>query len=363
MITRSASFRDLARIEQLYREATAADSAGGQTSADSPVPQATLLRVWHALTKSLSSLVPLTDSADALLVAEDANEGVVGFIQAQAPPGRVKSWQVVNLCTAGTAMGHFAREQLIAALCNHGLERGVHRFHVRLPMDHPLIPVFLGQRFTQFATEQILYRDESRTETDDGVTHVMLRPARRDDIPAIYLLYLRTTPSHVADFEGPSLHVWQSTYAQGLVARMGREDVRHCVVEHGGIVAWTAIRPATATQPAQLALMCEGQDAALRDAVIDAALRELPAGPASCVLRHYDSELIRALQDRGFAVYGTQMLLVCDLGAKVRLRQPSRRKKPVLVQAGVARSVTATDPPLLLQLPRQSGRHREGRSR
>ena len=133
------------------------------------------------------------------------------------------------------------------------------------------------------------------------------------------------------------------SFAQGLVARMGREDVRHYVAEHPGIVAWAAIRPPSATQPAQLTLMCEGHDATVRDAVIDAVLNELPAGPASCVLRHYDSELIRALQERGFVVYGTQLLLVCDLGAKVRLRQPSRRKKPILVQAGIARSVPAQE--------------------
>ena len=70
--------------------------------------------------------------------------------------------------------------------------------------------------------------------------------------------------------------------------------------------------------------------------------RELPSGPASCVLRHYNSELIRALQQRGFAVYGTQLLLISELGEKVRIKAPSRRKKPVLIHAGIARSVAVT---------------------
>ena len=284
MITRSASFRDLGHIEQLYREATQSEAPAAQTSPDSPVPQAALLRVWHALTKSLSSFVPLTEPADALLVAEDATEGVVGFIQAQASPGR-RSWQILNLCTSVSAKGHFAREQLVAALCNHGLEHGVRRFAVRLPLDHPLIPVFLEQRFTQLATEQILYRDELASTDHDAVRHVVLRTARRDDIAGIYLLYLRTTPSHVANFEGPSLKVWQGTFAQGMVARMGRDDVKHYAAERGGIVAWAAVRPATSTQPAQLTLMCEGHDAAVRDAVIDAVIEELPQGPVSCALR------------------------------------------------------------------------------
>ena len=346
MNIRSASFRDLERIETLYREAVENEDRGAQTTPDSPVPQATLLRLWHALTKSLSSLVPLTDGGDALLVAEDAIEGVVGFIQAQAPPGRPKAWQILSLCTSSSAYGHFAREQLLSALRNRGLEHGVHRFHVRLPTEHPLLPVFLEHGFTQFATEQILYRDESSANGTHTIKSSLLRPARRDDIGAIFMLYLRATPSTVADLEGPSLKAWQAGYAQGLLARMGRDEVRHYVVENPGIVAWAAIRPPSATQPATLNLMCEGHDPALREAIIDAVLHELPSGPASCVLRHYDSELIRALRLRGFAVYGTQLLLVCELGEQLRIRQPSRRRKAVLVQAGIAQSVSVGAPPL-----------------
>jgi len=338
MIIRQASFRDLARIELLYREATEVEQPAAHTAADSPVPQATLLRVWHALTMSLSSLMPITDTSDALLVAEDPGEGVVGFIQAQAPSGPVKSWQIVNFCTDSSAAGHFAKEQLLAALCNHGLEHGVQRFHVRLPLDHPLVTVFLEQRFVQYAAEQIVYRDHAATPAE-GASGLPLRNARRDDIPAIYLLYLRTTPSQVADFEGPSLKVWQATFGQGLIARIGRDDVRHVVAERPGVVAWAAIAPPGPTRPTQLTLMCDGHDTSLRDAFIDEVLRELPEGPASCVLRHYDSELIRALQQRGFAVYGTQLLLVCELAQKVRLRSPPRRKKPVLAAAQVARAV------------------------
>jgi hypothetical protein len=59
------------------------------------------------------------------------------------------------------------------------------------------------------------------------------------------------------------------------------------------------------------------------------------------VLRHYDSELIRALQQRGFEVYGAQLLLVRDLALKLRLHQQTRakEKKVSLVPAGLARAV------------------------
>lgn len=364
MNIRAASFRDMGRIELLYRQAVEREDKAAQVSEDSPVPQATLLRIWHALTKSLTSLVPITDTSDALLVAEDTTEGVVAFIQAQAPPGRSKAWQILNLCSSSSTAGHFARQQLIAALCNVGLERGVHRFHVRLPQDHPLVPVFLEQHFTQFATEQILYRDDGQPaarSADDS----LLRPARREDIPEIHLLYLRTTPSQVAALEGPSLSTWLAGFSQGDVARLGRDDARHFIVEHPGVVAWAEVRPPSTTRPAQLVLMCDGHNAALRERFIDAVLAELPAGPAACVLRHYDSELIRALQQRGFVVYGTQLLLVRELGARVRLRHPARekQKKPILVRAGVAQSVPAVEPPVPLRVLSRSAEGKKRSSR
>jgi len=204
VIIRSASFRDLARIEQLYREATEDERHGAQMTLDSPVPQATLLRLWQALTKSLSSLVPITDVSEEMLVAEDAKEGVVGFVQVQSLSVRPRSWQILNLCTSTTAHGHFARAELLDGVRNRGLELGVQRVHVRLPVDHALLPVFLEHGFTQFATEQILYRDQASADPEPSVNATLIRPARRDDIGAIYLLYLRTTPSHVADVEGPA---------------------------------------------------------------------------------------------------------------------------------------------------------------
>ena len=367
MNIRPASFRDMGRIELLYRQAVQSEDGPAQLNKDSPVPQATLVRIWHALTKSITSLVPISDSSDALLVAEDTSEGVVAFIQAQAPPGRTKAWQILNLCASSTAAGHFARQQLIAALCNDGLERGVHRFHVRLPEDHPLIPVFLEEHFTQFATEQILYRDDASSASGAAgadADRSLLRAAKREDIPAIHLLYLRTTPSQVAAFEAPSLNTWLAAFAQGDVARLGRDDAKHYVVEQPGVVAWAEIRQPSATRPAQLVLMCDGHDAALRDAFIDAALAELPAGPAACVLRHYDSELIRALQRRGFDVYGTQLLLIRELGARVRFRAPARekQKKPILVRAGVAQSVPAVEPPVPLSVLARSAAERKERS-
>lgn len=351
MQVRSASFRDLGRIEQLYRETAAREEGEGVIpglTADSPVPQATLVRLWYALTKTMSSLVPLSDAGDALYVAEDQDEGIVGFIQGQGAPGQTRAWQIINLCVAPSARGHFAGDPLLTHLTNHGVEHGVSRFYVRIPVDHPLVALFLEQGFTQYATEQILYRDDSHDSPRvvPAGDHGILRPARRDDAGGIYLLYLRTTPSHVANLEGPSQKAWQAGFQQGWPARLGRDDVRQFVAEVSGIQAWVAVRPPSPARPTLLAIMCEGQSPELREEVIDAALAQAPPGPVSCVLRHYDSELIRSLQNRGFEIFGSQLLLVRDLALKVRLRAATERgkKKGVLVHAGLARSVPAPAP-------------------
>lgn len=352
MNVRAASFRDLAQVEQLYRESLAGAESGPAPLPGSPVPQATLLRLWYALGKTLSALVPLSEATGVLYVAEDDTEGVVGFIQAEGISARPAVWQIVNLCAAPTGAGHFARERLLTHLCNRGLEQGVTRFHVRLPLDHPLVSVFLEQGFTQFATEQILFHDRPEQITSAGSPPLVVRAARREDAGALFLLYQRVTPSHIAAFEAPSMKAWQASFAQGSVARIGRDDVRHLVAELGGVVGWAAIRPAHAGRPTVLVLMCETHDAAVREGFLDAVLAELPQQPVSCVLRHYDSELIRSLQQRGFAVYGTQLLLVRDLGVKVRIRATSRRKKPVLVHAGIA-GAHAPSPSLTVLHPQE----------
>lgn len=349
MNVRSASFRDLHRIEELYRDSISRDCQGTELSSDCPVPQATLMRLWSAVSKTISSLMPLGESGDTLYVAEDPQEGIVGFIQAQARPGQRKGWQILNLCVSQTGAGHFAAERLVTHLCNRGLEHGVHRFHVRMPLDHALIPMFTAQGFTQFATEQILYHDDAAAHRI-APPPKLLTPARREHIGAIYLLYLRITPSHVAGLEGPSRKAWQATFAGGMLSRLGRDEVRHHVAETPGITGWAAIRPPSSTRPTSLTIMCEGQDPALRAAFLDAVLAELPPGPVSCVLRHYESELIRALQERDFAIYGTQLLLVRDLGSKVRLTPAAPAKKPVLVHAGLAQSVPGIPAPVRLRV-------------
>ena len=347
MNVRTASFRDLDRVEEIYRRSCASQSETGNAPplnpGDSPVPHATLVRLWSAVSRTLSSLVPTAEPSGNLFVAEDAHGEIIGFIQANGVPGQPKAWHVINLCADAQGRVSAVGTRLITHLCNQGFEHGVTRFSVRLTLNHPLVGLFLEEGFSQYATEQILYRDDPAPQVvSGGGGHHLLRPAKNEDRGGIHLLYLRTTPSHIANVEGPSLKAWQASFQQGWMARIGRDDVRHMVVERAGIEAWVGVRAATAVRPALMALLCDGSDPGLREDFVDAALAQVPPGPVSCSLRHYDSELIRSLQRRGFAIYGTQLLLVRDLAIKVRVPARSRReKKPLLVPAGLVRSAGA----------------------
>ena len=336
--------------------AVPADSTS-QLSTERWVPQSsTLVRLWYAVSKTLSSLVPLSDGGDALFVAEHPQDGIVGFIQAVPAPGKQKALQIVNLCTVSNPSGQVAADELLVGLTNHGQELGVQRFYVRLPLDHPLLSGFVEQGFTQYATEQILYAEREAVAAEEP--SLGLRVARPDDAAAIHLLYLRVTPATVAAIEAPSRKAWESVFASGAVSHLGKDDVIQLVAENPGIYGWAAITPATATRPVGIWLMCEAHREAERETFLNAVLTQLPAGPVACVLRHYESELIRSLQQRGFAVYGTQVLLAKDLGVKVRIHavSTSRRKKPVLA-VGVAHSTPVAAPVALrvLRVVQKSG--------
>jgi hypothetical protein len=105
-------------------------------------------------------------------------------------------------------------------------------------------------------------------------------------------------------------------------------------------------------------LLCEAHNETDRESFLDAVIAALPAGPVWCVLRHYDSELIRSLQRRDFEVYGTQVLLTKELAVRVKLKSRERQKKPSLIPAGIARSVAAQQPVTLRVLQQQTQRPR-----
>ncbi|MHB1575467.1 MAG: GNAT family N-acetyltransferase [Candidatus Dormibacteria bacterium] len=335
MQVRSASYRDLSQVDSLYRTTMVVEEELSQKLAaagpHSPVPGAALARAWSILTKSLSALMPLADVGDQLYVAEDDGR-IVGFVQAEPAPGG-RAWQILNLCLDPTSSGHFAGVPLLQHLFNEGLERGVTRFLVRIPDGHALASLLREQGFQPYASEQISFRELPKPPR---VESAPWRPAHREDLLGVYLLYLNTAPHSVAAVEAPSLKQWRATFQLGWLSRLDARsgDSRHYVVEkQSKVVAWAGIRDPSQARPTQISLMLDPQERELAVEAVHSLLGQLPAGPTVCLLRHYDGEVARAVAARGFEPVATQSLMARDLPLKLRARQPLEQKKRALASA------------------------------
>ncbi len=348
MHVRTASYRDLSQVDSLYRTTMVVEEEMHQRLAaagpQSPVPGAALARAWSILTKSLSALMPLADVGDQLYVAEEEGR-IVGFVQAEAAPGG-RAWQILNLCLDPSADGHFAGVPLLQHLFNEGLARGVTRFLVRIPEGHALASLLREQGFQPYASEQISFRELPRPPK---LSAEPWRPAHREDLMGVYLLYLRTAPHAVAAVEAPSLKQWRSTFQLGWLSRLDARsgDSRHYVIEQESkVVAWAGIRDASSARPTQMSLMLDPQNRELAVEAMHSLLGQIPAGPTICLLRHYDGELARAVAARGFEPVATQLLMSKDLPLKLRARRPAEQKQRAL--AGVLPVAQTSQPPHLL---------------
>jgi N-acetylglutamate synthase-like GNAT family acetyltransferase len=339
MQVRVASYRDLSQVDSLYRTSMVVEEELTQRLAaagpHSPVPGAALTRAWSILTKSLSALVPLADVGDQLYVAEEHSR-VIGFVQAEPAPGG-RAWQILNLCLDPSAAGHFAGVPLLQHLFNEGLERGVGRFLVRIPEGHALASLLREQGFRPYASEQISFRELPQPPRQNAAPWT---PARSEDLLGVYLLYLRTAPHAVAAVEAPSLKHWRATFQLGWLSRLDARagDSRHYVIERdGAVVAWAGVRLASRARPTQMSVMLDPQARDLAVEAVHGLLGQLAQGPTICLLRHYDSELARAVTARGFEPVATQLLMARDMQLKLRSKrraeQPQRALAPALPMA------------------------------
>ncbi|MHB8312482.1 MAG: GNAT family N-acetyltransferase [Candidatus Dormibacteria bacterium] len=330
MQVRSASYRDLGQVDDLYRTTMEVEEELTQRLATagphSPVPGAGLARAWSILTKSLSALMPLADVGDQLFVAEHHGR-IIGFVQAEPAPGG-RAWQVINLCLDASAEGHFAGVPLLQYLFNEGLARGVSRFLVRIPEGHALASLLREQGFQPYASEQISFRELPQPPHQPPEPWV---PARREDLLGVYLLYLRTAPHAVAAVEAPSLKQWRATFQLGWLSRLDARsgDSRHYVIEREGqVVAWAGVRSAARARPTQISMMLDPQHKEMSVEAFHGLLGRLPQGATICLLRHYDGELARAVAARGFEPVATQLLMARDLPMKLRAKpalKPAQR--------------------------------------
>ena len=304
MKIRSASVRDLVRVEQIYREAEAGFSAV-------PPPA----RLWGLVSHTFAALLPLYQEA-LIFVAEDEGR-VIGFVQASGHPltvslpAKISSLQVLNLCIASGAEEDEVAPPLIEHLCQQVGQKGVSRLFVRIPLDDPLIEIFRLQGFRQYATESVLYGEAPTARSNEPPAG--LRPCKGRDDRLLYHLYRRVTPWGVAHLEAPTYRDWKA-----LSNDPGQQEV----IDRVEIVGWCRVQKGSQARPCTLAFMALPEQG-VADELTDHAIVAADAQPAWCSLRQYDSQLIDALRGRGFSLLLTQALLVRELTVRELLPEKS----------------------------------------
>jgi Acetyltransferase (GNAT) family len=314
---RTASFRDLARIEEIQRE------GGGElseTASRGPV------KLWSLVSQTISTILPALYSETLLYVAEERGR-VIGFIQASNRPAAIglvgaTTLQVLNLCVDPGEDEEEPARLLVEHLANQALERGILRLFVRLPLDDSLTGIFRRHGFRQYAVENVLYTEKPSGKPCDEPAG--FRSERSRDHALVYQLYRKLTPSGIATVEAPTYKEWRALQGEwfGHHPIRGESDDQF-VVDRVEIVGWLRVQRSSSTRPHTLTFMALPEDH-LPEELADYALDLLGPRPGAVwsSLRHYDSHMIEALRARGFETLVNQSLMVKELA----LRAPAREK-------------------------------------
>jgi len=326
---RPAQLKDLGAIESLYRQQV-------QETKRPPLKrQFASSRLWFLLNSTFASILPITSAADYVYVTEDAKRRAIqGFVQAETAALGPNVWQILNLCLSPELDRLHDGTALLDHLFNEGLNRGVTKFIVRVPVDDPIADLFKARGFTAYATEHALLTE--RVAERPAPTLPGWRAMRRDDELGLYLLYVATTPKTVAAVEASNFAEWRRSFQPGSwSARIPRRAGQpRFVVERMQVVGWMSLVPGGGGRPHSLGLMAAAQPADLWPALVQRSLAyaaQHQPGPIWCSLRHYDEAGIRLLQREGFEVIASQTLMVRELPLKVPARMRVRIKDKRLV--------------------------------
>ncbi len=235
---RPAQLRDLATIEALYRQQV-------REAERTPLKrQFASTRLWFLLNSTFSSILPITSTADYVYVMEDPRRrSIQGFVQAETAALGPNVWQILNLCLSPDLDRFHDGTALLDHLFNEGLNRGVTKFVVRVPVDDPVAELFRARGFTAYATEHALLSETVAPRPAPTLSG--WRPMRRDDELGLYLLYCATTPKSVAAVEAANFAEWRRSFAVGLRgARMPRRAAQpRFVIERVQVVGWMSLVP------------------------------------------------------------------------------------------------------------------------
>lgn len=335
MNIRSAQVTDWGRIDEIYSDGLKLSLQGD--GATHPV------RLWQIVSRTLSSLLPLSTPSEMLYVLEDDEGRVAGFIQAEVLGGsdsRVPATRrrhpdairVLNLSLAPEFSGA-GGGALIDHLCSEAVEMGVARIYVRIPEGHAVLESFKAHGFTPYARDRVFYRDDDG-HPPAGKAPAGLRPATRKDALGLFALYLAGTPRPVSQAEAPDYQQWRALNEGEWLHRFGRRGNRSVVVEGSNeVLAWMGVEVGSPGRPHTIALLTRQDqrgDGGLEHELLGEALRGLSGQGSAvwCNVRNYDTVTTRVLQDTGFAALAGQDLLVREMRSRVAaaVRKPRKEK-------------------------------------
>src|SRR3989475_5708638 len=235
---------------------------------------------------------------------EDARRhSIQGFVQAETAALGPNAWQILNLCLSPDLDRFNDGTALLDHLFNEGLNRGVTKFVVRVPVDAPVADLSRARGSTAYATEHALLSESVAQRPTPALSG--WRPMRRDDELGLYLLYCATTPKSVAAVEAATFAEWRRSFAIGLRgARMPRRAGQpRFVVERVQVVGWMSLVPGGGGRPHTLGVMAAGQPPDLWPAVLQPSptyVAQQHPGPVWGNLGHYDEAGGRAAAGGGF---------------------------------------------------------------
>jgi hypothetical protein len=289
-----------------------------------------------ALSTLIPSWIPLR-APSLHLVAEEDGE-LIGSCRAIEEPGR-DDWVITELDAADSPLAAEIRYDLLDAVCEEGVRRGIARYHAACADVRENLELFRQLSFMAYAQETILYREPVAERPRGGLRarlpfqrsaptppEMDMRPAGAPDAWHIFDLWTHATPPAIARVEGYGAADWESVGHEAVVPRTSLAPLLHFsevnawLLEQDGRAALFLQHGACREGPHYVRfLVRDGTDAGQR---LPAAIERLGPGAASAGIlapvRTYEAMGFHAAQDAGFEPIGRVTLLVREVRATIR---------------------------------------------
>lgn len=215
---------------------------------------------------------------------------------------------------------------LLIYVCQRAGERGIERLFARLPEGGEEVHLFGQVGFSVYTREDVFRLPKDSQAQTGPLSGVTIRPYRSEDVIAVQQLYTAVAPRLVQQAENVTSQrhlcppdVWPATVGgRGYVLRKKGEIVGCLTVRQGRIGHWLYVLLHPQAYDHAGDMLTHGL-ATLRDAL---------AGPVYCGVREYQGGLRAVLEDMGFQLFVSRVLMVKH--TTVRVTDPIRALRPAL---------------------------------